>query len=176
MRPLLPLLLVAACAAQQPDAPGAARSLAVRQARIEVNSEGARPLAAPRRDLGDQIGRLWKEPATPPSAVDAFAAAAAVELEKRGIQTRRGGDSTLPVLRIALRDLDLRNGEAAGSVAFVSARYTLVDAGGEALWETEQERLPVRLGGPDLTESTLARIAAVAVGRALASLSVSAAH
>lgn len=170
MRRLLPLLLLAACARPQVRAaivdPGVAD---VHEVSLEVRDESRRALATPRPDLIDQIGRLAGRTATPFSAVDAFTAAATIELEQKGIHARADRRPATPVFRITIHDLEIRNGAAAGAVAFVSARFVLVDATGESLWEAVEQRLPIRLGGPDVTRSQLARIAAEAVGHALSS-------
>jgi hypothetical protein len=170
MRRALPLLLLAACATPHVPAavlgPGAGD---VSEVALEVVSGGRRALAAPRAALFDEIARVTAgRTATPLSAVDAFTAAATAELEKKGVHAGMDRRPGLAVLRIALHDLEIRNGAAAGAVAFVSAEYVLVDAQGASLWRAVERRLPIRLGGPDLTRSEVMRVAAVAVHRALA--------
>jgi hypothetical protein len=170
MHRLLPLLLLAACARSYVRGavidPGAGN---VREVTLEVRNESERPLDPPRPGLIDQVGRLFGRTPAPFSAVDAFTAAAMIELEQRGIHARADRRPEAPTFRIAIRDLEIRNRAEADAVAFVSASYVLADATGESLWEAVEQRMPIRLGGPDLTSSQLTRIAAEAVRRALSS-------
>jgi len=71
---------------------------------------------------------------------------------------------------VAVRDVDLCNLPTAGAVAFVSTAYVLSDTDGVVFWEADETRLPVRLGGSDLTCAALAKIVAEAVSGALALL------
>ena len=175
MRGALVLLLLSACAAPSTRAlvvePDAA---SVREAIVEVVNATGRELPAPRPGLVDEITRVTAGRAVSPfSMADAVAAAVAVGLRERGVKTASGRHSELPVLRVAILDFEIRDHDTAGAVAFVSARYQLLDTRHESLWEARQIRLPIRLGGPDLTRSELARIAAEAVNRALSSFPVS---
>ncbi len=150
----------------------------VREVILEVLDGSQRPLIAPRPGLIDRIAQLTANGTAPYSAIDAFTAAVAAELEAKGVAWDGGHPggamrTDLPVLRITLTDLEIQDAAAAGAVAFVSASYALVDAKGESTWEVAENRLPIRLGGPDLTRSVLARIAAEAVHQGLASFPAS---
>jgi hypothetical protein len=170
MRRLVALVLLAACARPPVQVTGPrAGAAALGDVRVEVVDASPRPLAASRFGLIQEVGRVTGGPHdAPPSAVDAFSAAATAALETKGIGVRSGPG--LPVLRVTLHDIDVRGRGASGAVAFVTARYALESAAGELLWEATQTRLPIRLGGPDLTSSQLARVAAEAVRHALRSL------
>jgi hypothetical protein len=175
MRGALGLLLLSACAASSTRAlvtdPDAA---SVREAIVEVVNATGRELPAQRPGLVDEITRVTAGRAVSPfSMADAFSAAAAGSLRERGVKAVSGGHSELPVLRVTILDFEILDHDTAGAVAFVSARYLLLDTSDESLWEARQMRLPIRLGGPDLTRSELARIAGEAVNRALASFPVS---
>lgn len=172
---LLVLLLLSACAAPHTRTlvvlPGAA---SVREATAEVVNATGRELPAPRPGFGDEVARVAAGRVVPPfSTADAFASAAAAGLREKGVNVVGGRHPDLAVLRLTLLDFEIRNHDAAGAVAFVSARYLLLDPKGESLWEAAQTRLPIRLGGPDLTRSELARIAAEAVDHALSSFPTS---
>jgi hypothetical protein len=175
MRRALVLLLLSGCAAPNTRTlvalPGAA---SVRETTVEVVNATGRELPAPRSGLVDEIARVTAGGAASPfSTADTFAAAAAAGLRERGVNAVSGRHPELPVLRLTILDFEIRDRGAAGAVAFVSARYLLLDTEGEALWEAAETRLPSRLGGSDLTRSELARIAAKAVDRALSSFPAS---
>lgn len=181
MHRLLPLLLLAACAPRHDPAAVNSRAVEVRQLTLQVTldvaNESRRPLDLPRPDVVDQAARLRGRSIEPFSTEDAFAAAATIELERRGLRVhtdhRTHPRAGLAVFRITLHDIDVRDGGTAGAVAFVSAEYTLTDEAGRSQWKHVDRRLPIRLGGPDLMESQLARIATEAVRRALAPLPAS---
>lgn len=172
MRRLVALVLLAACARPPVQVTGPrAGATAIGDVRVEVVDASPRPLATSRFGLIQEVGRVTGgRHGAPPSTVDAFAAAAAAALEKRGFGVRTAPGPALPVLRVTLHDIDVRGRGASGAVAFVTARYALESAAGDLLWEATQTRLPIGLGGPDLTSSQLTRVAAEAVRHALRSL------
>ncbi len=146
------------------------RAADVQAATVQVVDATGRDLAAPRPGAVDVLARAaFGRPISIVSAVDAFSAAAAAALRARGIRVEPA-HAELPVLRITLLDFEIRNHDAAGAVAFVSATYVLDAGDGVTLWNVAERRLPIRLAGPDLTRSELARIADEAVGAGLASL------
>lgn len=174
MRRAIPLLLLlSSCAAPHGRATAVEpRVIAVREAAIEVVNATGRELPAPRPGLYDEIARATGGPASPFSTADAFVAAAAIELRRKGISAVAERSANVPLLRVTLLDFEIRNQDAAGAVAFVSTKYLLLDAKQQSLWEAAEKHLPVRLGGPDLTRSALARIAAEVVSRGLSSFPV----
>jgi len=174
-RVVVVVVLLSACAALNARTlvarPGAAN---VREASVEVVDVSGRELPAPRPGLVDEVARVVAGRAVAPASMaDAFSAAVATELRERGVSTVAGRHAQLPVLRVTILDFEIRDHDTAGAVAFVSARYLLLTAKKESLWEAEEVRLPIRLGGPDLTRSELARIATEAVHRALSSFPAS---
>jgi hypothetical protein len=171
MRRLLPLLFLSACAVPHTRTvlvePGVA---SVQEAIVEVVNATGRDLPAPHPGFVDEIARVASGGTHASfSTGQAFREAAATELHKRGVSVVTGRTSELAVFRITLRDFEIRDPDAAGAVAFVSARYVLLDARQKSLWEVAETRLPIRLGGPDLTRSEIARIATEAVNAALSS-------
>jgi hypothetical protein len=178
MRRLVPLVLLAACARPPVHVTGPRVGVAaIDGVRVEVVDASPRPLAASRFGLVEEVGRVTGgRHDAPPSAVDAFRAAAAATLENKGLGVRSGPGPGLAVLRVTLRDIDVRGRGASGAVAFVTARYALESAAGEPLWEAVETRLPIGLGGPDLTSSQLARVATEAVRHALRSLPAAPGH
>lgn len=167
-RLLLLFLLLAACAKPHVRAAPTGPAGGIREVTLQVVNASRRPLDTPRPDILGEIGRLRSgRGAASFSATDAFAVAAETELGKKGVRTRTDQAPDLPVFRITLHDLEIRDSASAGAVAFVSARYALLGAKGESLWETVEKRFPIGLGGPDLTDSVLARIARESVRHAL---------
>jgi len=132
-----------------------------------VNASG-HELPMPQAGLLEQVARLvMQQPDDETSLVDAFARAAsdrlgAMKIAVTPAATRR--------LRISLAGWDFHGGGAAGSVVFVTASYELLDPGGKRLWQVEQTRLPIRVDGPDLSRTEVARIARRCVEQAFASL------
>ena len=176
MRRVFSLLFLSACAVPHTRTvlvePGVAD---VQEAIVEVVNATGRELPAPRPGFVDEIARVASggAPATF-STGEAFRVAAAIELHERGVRVVTGRTSELAVFRVTLRDFEIRDHDAAGAVAFVSAKYLLLDGRQKSLWEVTQTRLPIRLGGPDLTRSEIARIAAEALNAALSSFPASA--
>ena len=171
MRRFLPLLFLSACAGPHTRTvlvePGVS---SVQEAIVEVVNATGRELPAPRPGFVDEIARVASSGTHASfSTGEAFRVAAATELHKRGVSVATGRSPELPVFRVTLRDFEIRDHDAAGAVAFVSARYVLLDAQQRSLWEVTQTRLPIRLGGPDLTRSEIARIAAEVMNAALSS-------
>ena len=171
MRRFLPLLFLSACAVPHTRTvlvqPGVS---SVQEAIVEVVNATGRALPAPRPGFVDEIARVASGGTHASfSTGEAFRVAAATELHEKGVSVVTDRTSELAVFRVTLRDFEIRDHDAAGAVAFVSARYLLLDAQQKSLWEVTQTRLPIRLGGPDLTRSEIARIAAEVVNAALSS-------
>jgi hypothetical protein len=171
MHRALVLLLLSACATPsiqaRTTAPGTGSA---REVRIEVVDASGRELPAPRSGAFDEIAHLTVGRTVPRlSTADAFSAAAAAGLRARGVTAVGDRNVEIPTFRVTILDFEIRNHDAAGAVAFVSAAYLLHDPRNQSHWEAAQTRLPIRLGGPDLTRSELTRIATEAVNRALSS-------
>jgi hypothetical protein len=81
-----------------------------------------------------------------------------------------GDAAATPCLRISLIQWDVRNDGAPGAVVFVSADYELLDARGEVQWHVVQDRLPIRLSGPNISRYEVTRASHECVERALATL------
>lgn len=173
MRPVIPFaLLLSACAARPVHTVVLpVKSASVREAAVEVVNATGRELPAPRCGLFDSIARLRGDGAAEASTADVFAAAAAEALRTKGIPVvggeRRAG---LALLRVTLLDFEIRDPGTASAVAFLSARFRLVDAEDVPLFEATERGVAIRLGGPDLTWPEMARIAREAVRDGLARL------
>lgn len=138
--------------------------------RVEaVNATGGE-LPVPPPGLIEQAARLVMQQAPRRFSIpDAFATAAAERLGSMSA-VAAGSDSAAPLLRISLERWDVRDGQAAGGVVFVTADYQLLDPQGQLLWRARQEQRPVRLSGPNLSRYEVARVARMCVDDALASL------
>ncbi len=138
--------------------------------RVEaVNATGSE-LPVPPPGLIEQAVRLLTQQAPRQSSIpDAFATAAVERLGSTSA-VAAGPDSAAPLLRISLERWEVRDGEAAGGVVFVTADYQLLDAQGQLLWRARQEQRPVRLSGPNLRRYEVARVARACVDDALAAL------
>jgi hypothetical protein len=169
MRGAAALLVLAACAgADVRWCPVEAETIAVEETAVEVVNATGRPLPEPRSGLVDEIARRATRIAPAPfSTAGAFSAAATAALREKGVRTSELRKAELPIFRVTVRDLEVRDADSAGAVAFVSASYALLDAQGHAVWTATQRRVPVRLGGPDLTRAAVTRIATEAVAHAL---------
>ncbi len=170
-RAALLLVLVVACGFPRTRTTVAdPRAADVRSAAVEVINGTGRDLPTPRPGVFETLARVAFGRQIPAvSAVEAFEEAAAAALRARGIRVE-SVKRAVPVLRITLLDLEIRNEDAAGATAFVSATYALETADAVTLWSVAQQRVSFRLAGPDLTRSELARIADQAVSAGLASL------
>ena len=170
MRPVVLLAWIASgCATPTLRADLDAAPLNVGEAAIEVVNGTGRELPAPRPGPADEIARVAGWPSAGSfSTADVFAAEVASALREKGVERVERRDGA-PVFRVTLNDFDLRNVDTTAAVAFVSVSYALLDPDGRPLWQAAENRLPIRLGGPDLTRSELARIVAEAARRALAS-------
>jgi hypothetical protein len=143
----------------------------VRAVTINAVDATGRDLPMPQAGLIEQAVRLVTRQPPPTTTIpDAFATAAADRLEQLHVQIATAGNTAAQRLEINLTRWDLRDDGASGAVAFVSATYQLLDAHGSILWAVEQDRLPARFSGPNLSRYEVARIARTCVGAALASL------
>lgn len=138
---------------------------------IDAVNSTERELPMPQAGLIEQAVRLVTQQPPPTTTIpDAFATAAAERLAQLRVQIATAGSVAEQRLQINLKRWDLRDDDASGAVAFVSASYQLLDQHGTVLWAVEQDRLPVRLSGPNLSRYEVARIARTCVDAALPSL------
>ena len=143
----------------------------VRAVAINAVDATGRDLPMPQAGLIEQAVRLVTRQTPPTTTIpDAFATAAAERLAQLQVEIATAASAVAQQLEINLTGWDLRDNGASGAVAFVSASYQLLDQHGTALWAVEQDRLPVRLSGPNLSRYEVARIARTCVEAALSSL------
>ncbi len=145
------------------------RAEPVQRVAVEAENATGRDLPAPPPGLIEQAVRLVsRQPAPEASVAEAFARAATARFAEQpvGAVSNVGCDR----LQIRLTAWDMDNAGAAGAVVFVSAMYVLLDPRGTIVWQVEQDRLPVRLSGPNLSRYEVERVARTCVELALESL------
>ncbi len=143
----------------------------VRTVTVSALDATGRDLPMPQAGLIEQAVRLvTRQPPLTTTIPDAFATAAIERLAQLQVQIATAGSTAAQRLEINLTRWDLRDDGASGAVAFVSANFQLLDQHGSLLWAVEQDRLPVRFSGPNLSRYEVARIARTCVEAALASL------
>lgn len=142
-----------------------------RVAAIEAVNATGRELRMPQAGVIEQVVRLVTRQPEPQSTVtDAFAQAASEHLADMNIRVDTSDSSAGWRLRVTLASWDVRDNEMAGAVVVVSANYRLLDTGGAVSWEVQQDRLPIRVDGPNLTRHAVTQIARSCMDRALESL------
>ena len=125
----------------------------------------------PEPGMIEQVVRfVLDRPQAHSTIADAFARAAADRIAETDVRIDSPRGATDHVLRIMLREWEVRDGVAAATVVFVSADYELLDPGGDVLWAVTHDHLPMRLGGPNLSRYEVERIARRCADLALASL------
>jgi hypothetical protein len=135
-----------------------------------VNATG-RDLPLPPAGLIEQaVQMLTREAPATGTIPDAFATAAAERLAESQVRIEAAGGAAQSRLVITLRRWEVRDDGGSGAVAFVDASYDLHDEHGPVVWAVEQNGLPVRLSGPNLSRSEVARIARTCIDAAVASL------
>jgi hypothetical protein len=141
-----------------------------RAAVTAVNDTG-RELPMPQAGIIEQAVRVVsRQPQSDGTISGAFARAATARLVGRHVSVVPSDTAAAAQLQVHLTGWDVRDGASAGGVVFVSADYRLLDAQGTVLWEVKQDRLPVRLAGPNLSRHEVGRIADASVDAAFASL------
>jgi hypothetical protein len=133
-----------------------------------VNGTG-QELAMPPAGIIEQAGRMFGGHSDAEATIiDAFAHTATLVLtahHMRVVPNPSGADRHLV---IHVTQWDVRNDGAAGAVVFVSADYQLLDAHNHTLWHVVQDRLPIRLSGPNISRHEVVRAAHECVERAVA--------
>lgn len=137
---------------------------------VAVLNETGRELPMPQAGVIEQVVRVFTgEPGSEPTIADAFARAAATQLEDRHVRVLPSSATAVAHLRVSLIGWEVRDGTSAGGIVSVTADYRLLDAERTVVWEVKQDRLPVRLAGPNLSRYEVGRIATKCVAAAFAS-------
>jgi hypothetical protein len=135
-----------------------------------VNTTG-RDLPMPSAGLIERAVQVVTQQAPPTDTIpDAFVTAATERLAQSQMRSAAPGAAAQDRLQITLRQWEVRDEDSSGAVVFVGTAYELLDAHGAVLWAVEQDGLPVRLSGPNLSRYEVARIARTCIDAALASL------
>lgn len=143
------------------------RPVPIEHVAVEALNATGHPLPLPPASIVEQAVRaVSKQPEPDSTVADAFARALTARVAFLNV---RPAAADAPRLRISLTAWDVHGGDAAGAVVFVSADYQLLGEHGEVWWHVRQDRLPVRLGGPNLSRDEVARVAGRCVEQALTS-------
>jgi hypothetical protein len=138
---------------------------------VEVVNSTGRELPLPPGGLVEQAAHaITRKPGQESSVVNVLCRTLASRLEERSVRIIASGAAAERRLRVRLIGWDVQNDGSVGAVVFVTADYSLLDPEGTLLWKVAQDRLPVRLSGPNLSRHEIERITDTSVHLALASL------
>lgn len=147
------------------------RAEPIERVAVEVVNATGQELPMPQAGIIEQAVRLVTRQPEPESTVtDAFVRAATEHLTGMNLRVDTSDTTAGWRLRVTLESWDVRDNGTAGAVVVVSANYQLLDSDGAVSWEAQQDRLPVRLDGPNLSRHEVAHIARTCVDLGLASL------